>query len=416
MPNNYVNQISGILNEIHEQVTGVKPVGQVDSATCTAIATTALNNGWDPVMNAISQIISRTIFSIRDYSAKFPNLRKTESEYGYHVRKLNIADKPVQNNGAFMWPVGTADAPSTNPGEPVVGDGYSVDPYTINKPLILQTNFYGLDTFKESKTFFDYQLNSAFSGPEQVADFFSFVTRHVNNKLQSYREHIARLLLLNFMGGILAENNQHRVVHLLSEYNALTGLSLTSQTVYQPDNYKAFMQWAYSRIASICSLMTERTGLFQTRVNDLSINRHTPYEEQDIYLLAPDRFGMEARVLADTYHDNYLRLGNVETVNFWQGVEEGGQGVESNDLAAAHTINLRCSRIGSDGTPVTADVEQSNVFGVIMDREAAGYAPVFPRVYTTPMNADGGYLNTVWHENYKLWNDHTEKGVVLLLD
>ena len=34
----------------------------------------------------------------------------------------------------------------------------------------------------------------------------------------------------------------------------------------------------------------------------------------------------------------------------------------------------------------------------------------------TPFNARGGYTNIWMHETQRIYNDHTEKGVVLLLD
>ena len=66
------------------------------------------------------------------------------------------------------------------------------------------------------------------------------------------------------------------MLHLLTEYKALTGLSdLTAQTVYQPANFKPFMQWVFARISTISNLMTERSEMFQTVVNNMHILRLT---------------------------------------------------------------------------------------------------------------------------------------------
>lgn len=112
------------------------------------------------------------------------------------------------------------------------------------------------------------------------------------------------------------------------------------------------------------------------------------------------------QVLADTFHDNYLRLADTETVNFWQAIKNPSQ------------INIKPSYIGSNGAVVNAQnaVTKSNVFGVICDREAAGYTVLRSTMKPSPYNARADYQN-FWLKDYqKSFVDHTEKSVILLLD
>ena len=53
------------------------------------------------------------------------------------------------------------------------------------------------------------------------------------NDRESYKESLARGLQAVFIGALLAENKPERVIHLLTEYNGQTGLSLTDESVYQ---------------------------------------------------------------------------------------------------------------------------------------------------------------------------------------
>ena len=62
------NQISTVLTSIVEQATGEKVLTPTNTGDFVSVATTALKNGTDPVMNAITQMVNRTIFSIRPYS------------------------------------------------------------------------------------------------------------------------------------------------------------------------------------------------------------------------------------------------------------------------------------------------------------------------------------------------------------
>lgn len=395
-------QVAAVLNEIQQQATGQKALTPTNTAEFVSCADSTLRTGYDPVLQAISQVLSRTIFSVRPYSRKFAGLEVSETAWGNHVRKLQIADIPIDDkDDRYAWPVawGTTETP-------VSGDGESVDMYTIKKEKILQTNFYGSAVYQDHITIWRDQLENAFRGPEEFGRFITMKMQNMSDKHEQYRENIARSVLANLMGAVIAENQADRVVHLLSEYNTATGKALTATTVYDPANYKSFMQWVFARIAALCAMMTERSNKYQTIVNGMQVMHHTPYDRQKVYLYAPIRYQSEAMALADTYHDNYLRLADNDTVNYWQSIE------------TPDTINVTPCYINASGQPTTpADaVSQSAIMGVIFDEEAAGYATTQNWSAPTPLNARGGYSNIWFHTTFKAWTDNTEKVVVLLLD
>ena len=402
------NQCSAVLNDIMEQATGQEQLAAVDTASFVSQAQTALLTGFDTITNAINQVLTRTIFSIRPYSAKFRGLEISESAWGNHIRKLSIADKDFVDDDRYKWPVGY-DATQTPPS----GDGESVDPFIINKPDILQTNFYGSSVFENSYTITRDQLQQAFSGPEEFGRFVTLVTTNRSDKLEQARESMARMVLGNYIGGLIAtagvsglRPTNTAVIPLLSIYNSQTGLSLTAQTVYQPANFKAFVQWVYSYVAKIALMFTERSEAYQTVVNSKHIRRHTPYADQRIYLSAGSRFAFEMQALADVYHDNYLTMADVEAVSFWQNITDPDHiNVSANYTTATGTIATGSVNTATDETPI---------LGVIMDREAAGYAVT--QMWSEPaINARGGYT-TYWdHATLRCFNDFTEKGVVLLM-
>ena len=385
-----IDQVSTVLNAIVAQATGNAAIATADTKDFVTVAQTGLLAGYDPLIGAISQVLSRTIFSVRPYTRKFKSLEADSITYGNHVRKLNIADKAAQNDGRL---------PLT--------DGVAVDQQQVSKPTILQTNFYGAQTYERQYTIFKDQLDTAFSSPEEFARFISMVVQNVSDMIEQDHEQFARLTVANYIGGVIAgPNAANQVVHLLTEYNTATGLSLTATTVLQPANYPGFIKWAFARIAALSALLTERSEVFHTNVTGKTIQRHTPESEQRVYLYAPSKFGIESRVLADTYHDNYLSMAKHEAVNFWQAIK------------TPDTINVKPTFMKADGTlqtPTNA-VVQANVFGVIFDREAMGYTTVNQWSSPAPFNAKGGYTNVFFHFTDRHWNDFTENGIVLLMD
>ena len=394
-------QIATVLTAIVKQATGQTVLAPTDTSSFVSVAQTALAAGNDAVMNAISNVLSRTIFSIRPYSAKFAGLEKDLPRWGAYMRKLSIADSDWADDEAYKYPV-TYDA-SQNPAN---GDGGMVDQWRIKKPNVLQTNFFGQSVYGDHITITEDQLETAFRSPDELGSFLSLIMTNLSNRLEMSRDAIARGLLANMIGAIVAENDANRNVHLLSEYNTQTGLSLTATTVYQPANFPAFMKWVYSRVASISDLMTENSTLFQTVITGKTILRHTPVQMQKIYMYAPARHQMDARVLADTYHDTYLKYADVESVNFWQSIRTP----DTVNVTPAYT-----SAAGAVVTPETA-VTKAGVFGLMFDEDAMGYALLDRRMISTPVNASGLYRNIWVHCKQKVFMDNTEKAVLLLLD
>lgn len=378
---------SAILNNIRKQVTGeTGTIAPVTTADFVSVATTLLQAGYDPVLNAITQMVSRTIFSIRPYNRKFGGIKMDSEQWGAIVRKLSIADKDFDQDVRFE-----------------LVDGQSEDMYKVNKPNILQTNFYGQNVFEKNYTIFKDQLDNAFSGPSEFGRFMSMVVQNTMDMIEQAHESIARMTIGNFVAGKVAATNS--VVHLITEYNGDTGSSVTSTTVFAPANFGDFCKWMFAKLATLTSLMTERSIEFQMNVTGKEINRHTPYDMQKVYIYAPIMNALKARVLADTFHPEFIDYSDIESVNFWQNIDD------------PMSLDVIPSYMDTDGSIVTGAEQQiSDLVGVIFDRDALGFTTVNEWSATTPLNAKGGYWNTFYHFTERWYNDFTEKGIVLLLD
>ena len=380
-------QAATLLNDLREQVTGQTSIAPADTSEFVSVGTTLLQMGYDPVIGAITQMIGRTIFSNRPYRRRFEGLAVDSQKWGSITRKLAIVDKDFEDAVRFD-----------------LVDGQAVDMFKVNKPVVLQLNFYGQNVFDKGYTIFKDQLDNAFKGPDEFGRFMAMVTQNVADMIEQNFETICRAILANFIGGKVAAQNG--VIHLLTEYNTETGLNLTAKTVYAPANFKDFIKWMYARVATLTSLMTERSNLFQIQITGKPVTRHTPLSMQKVYLYAPLLNQMNARVLADAYHDDFLEYSDVEAVNFWQNINDPMK------------INVQATYLAPTGNLVTqaeaAVVDK--IAGVIFDEEALGYTTVHDWSATSPFNIKGGYWNTNHAFTNKWWNDFTEKGVVLLLD
>lgn len=383
-------QVSALLTYIVNQGTGQSVLTPTNMSEFVSVATTALKNGVDPVMSAITQMVSRTIFSIRPYSEKFKGLRVSSERWGNIVRKLNIADGAYIDDTSFALPE----------------DGQSVDMYKLRRPNILQTNFYGANVFSIERSYFREQIECAFTSPEELASFYSMVTGNIMDMIETAHENLKRATLSNLIGGIVKGGGTEQVVHLLTEYNAKTGGKYTAVTIMAPDVYPDFMKFVYARIATVSALLTERLQLHHINVTGKAITRHTPYENQRLYMYAPAMYESTARAIADTYHDTFLRYADHETVNFWQSVQ------------TPDTIKVIPSYLKADGTITTPSeaVSIPKVFALLCDEEACGMTVCNEWSATSPLNISGGYYNVAWHFTDRFWNDFTENAVVFTMD
>lgn len=382
------NQLSTVLAEITSQATGAKASAPINTMDFVTVGTTALRTGYDPLATAISQVLSKTIFSIRPYTRKFAGLQVSNQKWGNIVRKLNVIDKPFEDDQRIE-----------------LLDGVAIDQYIVNKPEVLQTNFYGANVYEKSMTIFRDQLDNAFSGPDQFAQFLTMIMTNASDMIEQAHENTARACITNFIAGKISGDSTN-VLHLLTLYNSATGQELTPVQVRLPDKWPTFVRWLYSYIKTTAEKMGERTYNYHINVTGKNIARHTPLSRMKAYIYRPFINEAEATVLSTTFHNDFLRLVDYEGVNFWQAITSPDE------------IKIKPSFMDSNGVVVqpSTPVKKTNVLGVLFDEEAAGYTVVNEWAQPTPFNARGGYYNQFWHFTDRYWNDFTENGVVLMLD
>lgn len=387
--NNFTKeQCYTLLASIHDQATGVSAVTPTDLSSFISVANATLAAGYDNVLAAITQVVQRTIISVRPYEEKFKGLQMSADTWGGIVRKISFADRGAEAEQSY---------PLT--------DGLAVDHYVVKKPNVLETRYIGSDVYSAHYTITREQLKSAFENEASFGSFMSGLLQHFANERTQWLENLKRSILSN---AIAAKNDMGiDVIPLLSLYNTATGITpaLTNQTVLQPANFKPFMEWCYKEVAKVSRLMTARSEKFQLAITGKPIFRHTPYRDQRVYFLADFLEAMDAQVLADTYHENFLRYADVEAVDFWQAIDNPDE------------VQIKPVYIDATGAVVTGSAQtMTNVIGVIFDRDAMGYNIINDTLESTPYNAAGQYYNLWSHMDIQLQNDFTEKMVVFTLN
>lgn len=390
-------QASALLNEVASQAMGGAQIQANDLTEWCAQAQTVLKMGYDIVSDSISQVLSRTLISTRRYDRKLRGMQADTIRYGNHVRKINICDKPYE------------DAKANE-----LVDGQSVDMFKVNKPKVIQTNFYGLNEYDKSITIYKDQLDVAFSSPAEFGAFIAGVFENISNQNEKTHEEESRMVLANMIGAKVL-GDASNVFYLFDEYEAETGVELTKETYKDPENYPDFAKWAFGFINTISDKLTEYSYRYHLNLakkvsgaDDIPYNipRHTPKTMQKMYLTASEINQITSRIFSSVFGPEFLKLVDFEKVNFWQNIDD-----EKKIIVKPNYID-EYGEVQKASDAVTVD----NIFGVLFDEEACGFTTAYEWDGASPYNAKGHYTNFFWSFRNRPWVDMTENFVVFLLD
>ena len=398
---NIIYQAGTLLADVVQQATGRKVLTASTPGEWTSVAQSALSAGVEPILNTLVNMWSRTIFSVRPYSAKLKGLEMSADRFGLMTRKLSPVVKDPGDDAAYLWPV-AYDAGQS----PATGDGHSVDMYAISKKQVLQTGFAGAAVYQEIFTIFKDQLDGAFQSPSEFMAFNEMQMADRSNSIESWKENVKRSLLANMILSLNVENQTGRIIHLITEYNADTGASLTSTTVFAPANFPGFVRWMVARFNTLARMMSERTAMFQTTIGGKYVLRHTPAEDLRVYITGRFKDMMDTMALSVTFNDQYLKMADVEGINFWQ----------STSAPASVTGKPTYTNTSGVATTPSSASTVNNIVGVMFDRDALGMASVLEESALSPYNVKGRYWNNAYNNKFKTRFDMTEKAVLLLLD
>lgn len=395
--------VYAIVNEAAKSMYGGNTeIQATGTATFVSVGEAMLRTGYENTLDALSIMIARTFFAVRPYTGTLRLMNVTRDQFGGIRRKISyFYDEAEQSQD---WNTNLA---ATTP----ISDGQSIDHYKIRKRYPLEMNFCGLKVLQKHVTRFDYQVKRAFQSEEDFDAYYRGLAVEIGNELEMMVEAENRLHLLNHIAGVYDVGNARMKVNLTKGFNKKFGTSYTSAQL-RSDHLKEFLAYFVAETKNIAALMRQNNTLFHlTPVknndagNPLVLLRHTPYQNQKMFLYAPLFRDAEAMVLPQIFNDQYLSLNNYEGVEFWQDV--------STPAAIRVTPNVLDITTGEskDGNAVALDY----VVGILFDEDALATNYYIDRVKTTPENAAGSYYNTFYHWAKQYDDDFTENSVLFYM-
>ena len=378
-------QIYSIVNEVAKQAMGSSAIAVVDNTGLVALGNTVLGSDTtkNNFINALTDRIGRTIVSFRAYNSHFPDFERDSIEWGNILQKIKIAMPEAEEDQSYNLKNGT-----------------SVDMYKINKSKVNQLLFTTETPWQTHITVHLDALEKAFVDSNAMGAFISSMFGEVQNRIELAMENLSIDCVNNYMAEIIKgkESSPTRVINLVTEYKDKTGVDHTTEPLTALDD-EDFLKYVVRRINSLSTTMEYMTtGLFNTtQGDDGAYTRHTPKSEQRMLLFIDLVNSLKTNINSKAFNMEQVAIDiPFKTVPFWQS------------LQTPAGINIKPAS-GGDA------IVQSEVMGILYDREAMG---TFKKKYTsltTPINAAGKYYNVFYHMITMYFNDLTENAVVFLL-
>ena len=373
----------------------------INTSTFVTVGEHMLRTGYTNTLNALSNVIGRTIIAARPYRGRFKLIAKIPAEWGGIERKISFYATKNEPTESF----------NTNLAGTQLVDGSAIDPWTISKDYPLEMNFCGIKTIQKSYTTWVDQLKLAFSSEGEFSRFVSGRLINIANDIEVSEDAQNRLQVLNAIAATYDVGNTAQVVNMTSYYNAFRNTSYTTAqllSTYFEDFIEVFMM----KLEGDMELAREANDMyhiFPARNDDggnaLTLLRHTPPEMRRLLLYMPLIRQAEKTVFPALFNTSYLRLENFEGVEYWQNPN-----VPAGIDVVPNTLDTSTGQ-SANGTRVQLDV----VLGFFFDRDALATSIKLEDVYTTGINARGKYFNTVYHWGYNYKLDQTENMILYFM-
>lgn len=381
-----VKQVYEFVNTATQEAIGDSAVLTEDLSNVVDIGTAIFNaNAFDKYVKSLVNHIGKVIFVNRPYRGSAPSVLMDAWEYGSVLEKISSEMPEAVENESWE-----------------LTDGASYDPHVFHQPKAEAKFFNKMTTFEIERSITEMQVKQSFSSATQLNGFVSMLFNEVEKAMtvkndalimRTINNMIGETVYAQFSGSAITGAGGPKAVNLLSRYNTQYSESLTAaQAVLDPD----FIRYAAYNMALYVDRLTRMSTLF----NVGGKQKFTPKDLQHIIMLSEFRAAADVFLQSNTFHDEYTKLVNAETVPFWQG--------SGTDYAFSNTGKIDVTTASGHSQTVTG------ILGVIFDRDALGVTNLNRRV-TTQWNAKAEFTNYFYKMDAKYFNDLNENFVVFYI-
>ena len=363
-----VEQVYNLVNTATSEVLGESAVVAEDLSNVVDIGTALFNaNAVDNFVNALVNRIGKTIFVNRAYAGRAPRVLRDSWEFGSCLQKIS-AEMPMATENE-SWEL---------------TDGTSYDPNVFHRATVTAKYFNKRVTFEIDLSFTERQVKESFISAAALNAFLSMLYNEVEKSLtvkidalimRTINDMIGETIYADYQGGTLSASSGVKAVNLYYLFaQANPGTSLTAADCATDPDFIRFAVY-------IMGLYKDRMGTISSLFNVENKARFTPADLLHVVLLSEFAAAAGVYLQSDTYHDEFVRLPDAETVPYWQGSGT------TYAYADPSSINLTTASNHAVNVPY--------ILGVMFDRDAVAVCNLNRRV-TANYNAKAEFYNNFY--------------------
>ena len=390
-----VNQIYSILNDIMNEVTGQLvpvyndegevvsqvPIVQEDLSNIVDIGKAVFSNNWrDNYVKAMINRIGREVFVDRTYTGYAPSVLRDAWEYGSIMAKTRCKIFDAKANPSWS-----------------LESGQTVNQFEFTPPTVYEKFYNTKVGWQIDCSFTEVQLRESFTSAASMNRFYSMIENRIATSMTIYTDSLIMRTINNFIAEKIYASNG--VIDLLAEYNAGLDTPITAAAAMRS---KEFLRFAALTISLFVDRFRAPSANFNVPDTDDANITFTPREYAHLVLHTDLAKAMEVYLQSDTYHDELVRIGEYETIPYWQ--------IQGDKYQLANTSRIDV-KLASDKTHT---VDRNYIIGVLFDRDAIGVLNDNRRT-TSAYNANGEYWTNFYKCDTSYFNDMAENGLVFVL-
>lgn len=377
------NQTNTVLNSLMSQYRGSTALTSTSLKDLISLGRSSISSSdfKEAYTNSLADVIGKTVFRYLQSSLEFPELYRDEFEFGGILRKIRIRPNQMKENASVK-----------------IGEqGFTPDPFGINKPNFGEKFFTDFDSWSDEITVPDKLLNTSFHDGSEAGSFIQALMDSVGNNFTAHQNLSNKTALINWIGEKIYNNNG--VVNLRTMYNTQFSKSLTmAQCLTDQD----FLQYAGMIIRNLVNYLKADNAIYNV---GHEVNA-TPDEDLLLYFITDFVSAYETYLLngKSIFTTEFIKLPNYREINTWQA---GGSAQYTMPTFASNTA-VKITTSSNHG------IDTSGVIGIIADRN--GIATTANDIYVATDRYNGArYTNYTYGAVAQYINDLDEQGIVLTI-
>lgn len=374
-----VKQIFEIMNTVTGEILGKTDVVAEDLSNIVDVGKEIFDStNVDNYVKKLVDRIGKVVFVSRPYSGNIPSVLMDSWDYGAVVEKISAELPEAVENESWS-----------------LEHNEEYNPNIFYKPAVSAKFFNNRVTFEIDMSFTERQVKDSFSSASEINSFLSMIQNAVEKSFTVKLDGLIMRTINNMIGETLgADTAGIKAVNLLTGYNKTVATPITADKALTD---KEFIRYASMQMALYIDRMSRLSTLFNIGGKD----RFTPADMLNVVMLSDFKAAANSYLQSDTFHNEFTKLPNADTVPYWQG--------SGTDFAFGKVSSINVK------TSAGKTVNKTGILAVMFDREALGVSNLDRRV-TTHFNPKGEFYNNFFKMDCGAFNDLDENFVVFYVE